>query len=330
MLYSSNSNFMAFHSYRLYMPRHINLHQVEAFKAVIENGTVSRAAQILHVSQPAMSKLIAHLEFDTGLKLFDRHKGRLAPTANGMRLYSEIDRIFAGLRQVDNAVDAIRREEQGRISIGVLPALAGSFIQRTTTAFLKGRPNVFCSIQSRSSWGIVDWVVARKFDIGLVDGGFKNPYVTLEPLMEQPMVCVMPVDHPLSAKTTIEPRDLDQLPFVSFPPDSDTGHRIGTLFEAHGIKPKIVLVANFVLTVCEFVAAGLGVSLVHPVLASGVPHRLAIRRFKPDVCDSVVLCRSADSRNAELVDIFAQKLRETAEDVSREMLKNSLSRRHRL
>src|ERR1700720_690729 len=103
------------------MPRHINLRQVEAFKAVIENGTISRAAEILHVSQPAMSKLIAHFEFDTGLKIFDRHKGRLAPTENGMRLYNEIDRIFAGIRQVENAVDVIRREEQGRISIGVLP-----------------------------------------------------------------------------------------------------------------------------------------------------------------------------------------------------------------
>lgn len=312
------------------MPRHINLHQVEAFKAVIENGTVSRAAEILHVSQPAMSKLIAHLEFDTGLKLFDRHKGRLAPTANGMRLYGEIDRIFAGLRQVDNAVDAIRREEQGRISIGVLPALAGSFIQRTTTAFLKSRPNVFCSIQSRSSWGIVDWVVARKFDVGLVDDGFKNPYVTLEPLMEQPMVCVMPIGHPLTAKTTIEPCDLDQIPFVSFPLDSDTGHRVGTVLKTYGVKPKIVLVANFVLTVCEFVAAGLGVSLVHPVLASGARHQLAVRRFTPDVCDTVVLCRNADSRNADLVDIFAQKLRETAEEVSREMFKSSPARRRRL
>ncbi len=311
------------------MPRYVNLHQVEAFKAVIENGTVSRAAEILHVSQPGMSKLIANLEFDTGLKLFDRHKGRLAPTANGMRLYNEIDRIFAGLRQVDNAVDAIRREDQARISIGVLPALSGSFIQRATTAFLRGRPNVFCSIESRSSWGIVDWVVARKFDVGLVDDGFKNPYVTLEPLMEQPMVCVMPLDHPLTAKTTIEPRDLDQVPFVSFPLDSDTGHRIGTLFETHGVKPQIVLVANFVLTVCEFVAAGLGVSLVHPILASGARHQLAIRRFEPDVCDNVVLCRNADSRNAELVDIFAQNLRETAEEVSREMLKNSPARRRR-
>src|SRR4051812_8483162 len=62
------------------MRRHLNLRQIEAFRAVIENGTVSRAAEMLHISQPAMSKLIAHLEADTGLKLFDRVKGRLAPT----------------------------------------------------------------------------------------------------------------------------------------------------------------------------------------------------------------------------------------------------------
>jgi DNA-binding transcriptional LysR family regulator len=312
------------------MPRQLNLRQVEAFKAVIENGTVSRAAEILHISQPAMSKLIAHLEFDSGLKLFDRHKGRLAPTENGMRLYKEIDRIFAGLRQVENAVDAIRREEQGRISIGVLPALAGAFIQRATTSFLRDRTNVFCSVHSRSSWEIVDWVIARKFDVGLVDDGFKNPYVTLEPLMKQPMVCVMPLDHPLTSKTTIEPRDLDQVPFVSFPLDSHVGHQVDALFESNGVKPQIVLIGNFVLTVCEFVAAGLGVSLVHPILVSEFRHRLAVRRFKPDVFDSVALCRSADSRNDQLVDILVQKFRETANEVSREMLNSSPARRRRI
>ncbi len=304
------------------MPRQINLRQVEAFKAVIESGTVSRAAEIMHVSQPAMSKLIAHLEFDTGLKLFDRHKGRLAPTEHGMRLYQEIDRIFAGLRQVDNAVDAIRREEQGRISIGVMPALAGSFIQRATTNFLRDYPNVFCSVHSRSSPGIVDWVVSRRFDIGVIDDGFKNPYTTQEPLMTQPMACVMPLDHPLTAKTVIRPQDLDQIPFVSFPSDSDVGHRVDTLFEAHDVKPPVVLVANFVLSVCEFVAAGVGVSLVHPVLVTEFRHRIAVRRFEPEVFDSVALCRSVESRNTQLVDIFTQRLRDTAEEVSREMLKD--------
>ena len=132
------------------MSRHVNLRQIEAFKAVIENGTISRAAQILNISQPAMSKLIAHLEFDTGLRLFDRVKGRLAPSEHGMRLYDEVGRIFAGERQIENAVEAIRREEQGRLAIGVLAALASSFIQRVTTDFLQERGNFFAR-SSRSA-----------------------------------------------------------------------------------------------------------------------------------------------------------------------------------
>jgi len=149
------------------MLRHLNLRQIEAFKAVIENGTVSRAALVLSISQPAMSKLIAHFEADTGLKLFDREKGRLAPTDHGMRLYEEIDRIFAGVRQVENAAEAIRREERGQLAVGVMPALSGTFIQRATMGFLKDRPNVFCSVQSLSSHRIADWLATRKLDVGL-------------------------------------------------------------------------------------------------------------------------------------------------------------------
>lgn len=305
------------------MPRSLNLRQVEAFKAVIENGTLSRAAEILYLSQPAMSKLIVNLELDTGLKLFDRHKGRLAPTEQAMLLYDEIDRIFAGLRQVDNAVEAIRRKEQGRIAIGVMPALAGPFVQRVTTAFLKERANVSCSVSARSSWGIVDWVVARKLDVGLVSEAIINPYVTMEPLMEQPMVCVMPLGHPLTAKKVIQPEDLDNLPFVTFPLDSDIGHRVDALFQSRGVKVQNVLVANWVLTVCEFVAAGLGVSLVHPLLASEFRQRLAVRRFEPELSDNVHICRSADSRNARIVDIFVEQLRQTAKEVEQEMISAS-------
>lgn len=144
-------------------------------------------------------------------------------------------------------------------------------------------------------------------------------------MIKQSMVCVMPLHHPLAMKSVIEPRDLDQIPFISFPLDRDVGHRVNRLFESSGVKPKMVLVANFVHTICEFVAAGLGVSLVHPVLASGFRQRVSVRRFEPDVFDSVSLCRSPDCRNAQLVDIFSDKLRETAEEVSREMWKDSLN-----
>jgi DNA-binding transcriptional LysR family regulator len=302
------------------MPRPLNIRQIEAFKALIESGTTSRAALLLNISQPAVSKLISHLEFDTGLKLFDRLKNRLVPTEHALRLHDEVERIFAGVRQVESVVDAIRREEQGRLSIGVMPALSGSFIQRTTMGFLKNRRSVFCSVQSLGSQLIIEGLVRRKLDIGLIEPGLGSPFITLEPLMEHALVCVMPPDHPLAAKTLIEPQDLDQVPYVSTNPDSYLGHRIENVFEAYGVKPQTVLVANLAATICEYVAAGLGVSLTHPLAVSGLEHRLVVRRFEPEIPFHFQLSRSVDNKNAGIVDAFAHELRAMAEHISRSVL----------
>ena len=92
------------------------------------------------------------------------------------------------------------------------------------------------------------------------------------------------------------------------------------MFESYKIKPQIVLVANVAPTLCEFVAAGMGVSLVHPLVVSGLEHRLAVRRFEPEILYNFQLCRSRDSRNAQLVESFAQELRATAAQISRSRL----------
>ena len=302
------------------MPRQLNLRQIEAFKAVMEHGTVSRGAQMLNISQPAMSKLIAHLEADTGLKLFDRLKGRLAPTENALRLHDEVERIFAGVRQVESAIDAIRREEQGRLMMGVIPALAGSFIQRATTRFLDIRSNVFCSVQPLSSQWIVDRLVARTLDVGLITATIDNPYVVIEPLMEHPLVCIMPLDHPLADRARVNVGDLAGLSFISFNSDSHAGARVHDLLELYNVSVQVALVAGAAPTVCEFVAAGLGISLVHPLMAAGLEDRLAIRPFDPEVLYKFQIARSADSRNARLVDEFVQMLLGTANEVSASML----------
>ncbi|MBY0512209.1 MAG: LysR family transcriptional regulator [Rhodospirillaceae bacterium] len=301
----------------------MNLRQIEAFKALIEHGTVSRAAEMLNISQPAMSKLIAHLEADACLKLFDRLKGRLAPTSHAMLLYDEVGRIFAGVRQVENAVEAIRREQQGRLGVGVMAALAGSFLQLATTGFLKSHRTVFCSIQSLSSEWIVDRLVARKLDIGLVSGRLDNPYVKLEPLSEHPVVCIMPLGHRLAAKGHIEPLDLHQVEFVAYHRDTYFGNIIDKMFETYGVEPRTVIDSNVAPTLCEFVAAGLGVSLVHPLTLSGMEHRLAVRRFEPETLFKFQLGRSSGNRNAALVEDFANELRESAAQICSTVLSGS-------
>ena len=302
------------------MVRRLNLRQVEAFKAVIEYGTVSRAAEMMNVSQPAMSKLIAHLEEDTALRLFDRVKGRLVPTRRGMCLYEEIDRIFAGVRQVENAVDAIRRDEQSRLLIGVMPALSGPFIQQATSRFLAGQSNVFCSVQSRSSQWIADGLVSHKLDVGLIIVPVDNPYIVAEPLLARSVVCALPLGHKLADKSVITPKDLAGVPFISFEPESHTNRRVTQALEAGGVTPNVVMSVNVAPTLCEFIAAGVGVSLVHPLVVGGLRDRVAIRRFEPAVQLDFQLCRIRDNRNARLVDAFLAAARGAAEEISRTIL----------
>jgi len=296
----------------LCMRRRLNLRQIEAFKAVIEHGTISRAAAVLHVSQPAMSKMIANLESDADLVLFDRLKGRLAPTQRAMRLYDEIDRIFSGVQQVENAVDAIRREDQGRIAIGVMPALSGSFVQQVTMGFLQRHPQAFCVVESQTSQRIAEWLLTRRLDVGLVSSDVDNPYLVSESLLEHPLVCTMPPGHALAAKKFVQPADLDELPFISFDRETGDGQRIAALAAEHKVRLNVVLVANIAPTLCEFVAAGHGVSLVHPLMVKGFGDRLVIRPFEPAISSHFQLCHSKDSRNTYMIGGFADVVRETA------------------
>ncbi len=302
----SNAEICSLYSGSYTMPRPLSLRQVEVFKGVIEHGTVSRAADVLAISQPAASKLLIGLESDSGLKLFERRKGRLMPTDQAMRLYEEVQRIFMGLRQVEDAVAAIRREDQERLAIGVIPALAGTFIQRAIMALLARHPGLHCSIHSMSSRSIASEIALRKLDLGIVSGRPDASGVLATPLLQHPLVCIMPRGHPLAERKRIEPEHLAGLPFISFDPNSHTGQKIATLFEQHRVEPNIVLTAYVNPTVCMFVAAGLGVSLVHPLFLAGLEEQVLVRPFSPAVPFDVQVCFARDGRNTRLVTAFTE------------------------
>lgn len=304
------------------MPRAINLRQIEVFKALIEQGTVSRAAEVLGVSQPAASKLLMNLESDTGLKLFDRYKGRLAPTTQASRLYEEVGRIFMGVRQVESAIALIRREEQGRLVVGVIPALAGAFIQRTTMNFLERNPKVYCWIRSPSSQFIVDYILSRNLDIGIAAARIDNPYIVTESLLEHPLLCIMPKGHALARRKVIRPEHLNGVPFVSFNPDTYTGQKVAGMFERYNVSADIVLTTDANSTLCQFVASGLGVSLVHPLFLAGMENFVVARPFEPALPVDFLLCFARDARNARLVSEFANATKAMAQRFTEELTKS--------
>ena len=301
------------------MRRAINLRQVEIFKAVVEHGTVSRAAMALRISQPAASKHLVHLEDDTGLKLFNRHKGRLTPTALGLRFYEEIEKIFSSVRQVESAVDIVKREDLGQLFVGVIPALGDAFIQRTTMRFLKDNKDVFFSITPLASQWIAEFVRNRKVDVGIVSSRTDDPNIKTDLLIESPLVCIMPIGHPLTRHKVIEPGHLDAMPFVSFNPDSYIGVKTREVFERYGVRPDIVLTAQANPALRHFVAAGLGVSLVHPLFITGIEDQVVARPFEPRTEISFHICHARNARNEDLIFRFAAEAQNMAGQIMDEM-----------
>lgn len=292
-----------------------SLRQIEALIAFVEAGTVSRAADSLRISQPAASKLLSTLEVDTELQLFERDGRRLTLTPQGMRLYQEIDKVFAGVQQIARAVDMIRQEERGKLLVGVLPALSGPLIRRAVAGLLERHPDVYVSVFERSSQIISDWLIRGQLDVGIVSIEANEARVHTERLSNEQLVCVVPRRHRLAARSTVELEDVREERFIAFSPNSVMRTQIDKLFESHGVKPDVVLDADTAKNACEFVAAGIGITVVHPLtVAESLRDEIAVLPLHPSTPFGFQLCRSRESRNLVLVDAFIDEVKKAAAD----------------
>lgn len=285
-----------------------SLRQLEALMAVIEGGTVSRAAEIMRISQPAASKLIRDLEADTGLELFERESGRLVPTGRGMRLYEEVQRIFGGVHQLTRAVEAIRREERGHLVIGAMPALSGMFLSRVLAGFLTRYPDVFISVETRSSQFLSEAVLLRRLDLALVVNSHEHPSVMVEHLQAPPMVVIMPHGHRLSEKSEITPEDLKDEPFIALGDSSRTRNLVDAAFRRYNLQPKVVIESTTINNVGELVAAGLGLTIADPLSLEFAANRVTARPFRPTQIYDYHIIRPVRARNSSLVSAFVEEV----------------------
>lgn len=298
------------------MPRLVNLRQVEAFKAFVEAETVGGAAKLLGVTQPAISKILAHFQSDCGLRLFERVRGRLTLTPEAVRLYGQIDAIFAGLNQVQSTIEMIRREEQKHLEVGMLPALAGPFFRKAVLRFRQAHPEVHLSILSLATKLIGDGVATRRLDVGIVQGNLSNPAIAIEPLMTSSLVCIMPLRHKLAARRVVHLEELTGFPFIGFMPTTETARSVDARCRSAGITLDITITASTAQMVSGLVAEGLGLSLVHPLTLDLTRQELIVRRLKPPITTEFAVCSLKGAPNARLVQAFTRIVRDTEKELA--------------
>ncbi len=288
--------------------------QIEAFKVVMESGSMTAAADKLFVTQPAVTKLIAQLEHDIKMPLFERSKGRIEPTEDAKIFYQHVLRTFEALENLDQIAKDIKGLNRGRLIIAALPLLSTNWLPNQCTQFIEGKETVNLSLHSHSSTKIQDWIISGQADLGI---GMiaDSDRVNAELLAEVEAVCILPQGHPLSEKDTISPEDLNGETFILTGGVDGTRQRLEGLFKALNVSVNKRFEAIFSSTTCSFVAAGAGVSLVNAYSAAEFSHlNYEIRRFRPKISFQIFLLTARNRRMSRLAEEFAARLLESAKD----------------
>ena len=209
--------------------------QIEAFRAIIESGSVTAAADLLFLTQPSVSRLLADLEAELGFALFARIGRSLTPTPEADALYEEVRRSFVGLQEISRVADDIRQYRSGSLKIAAMPALGLQFLPGAIADFTAERPGIAVSLRVRSSHAVVQHLSSQQFDVGFSALDFDLPAIRREPLGTMPMLAVLPPGHALCDKAVLEPQDFHQRPFIALGSEISTRSDTDRFFADHGI-----------------------------------------------------------------------------------------------
>lgn len=262
----------------------LNLRQIEAFRAFMITGTVTKAAEVMHVTQPAVSRLLADFEYAVGFSLFDRERRRLAPTTDCEALYREVERSFAGLNHIKRTAERIKDMKSGHLSIAAMPIFATNFLPDVIAEFSQRFPDITISLWTWPREQVIRWVLSQQHDLGFVTLPVDDDAIGIQPFPVDEAICMLPRKHPLAQQDTIDITQLEGEEFIALSPGIQFRRVMDEHFLANGVKVKTRMEVSSAHIASKLVAHGLGVSVVgFQALGEHNHPDIVIRPFRPRV-----------------------------------------------
>ncbi len=291
----------------------INIRHVEAFRMLMTMGTVSQAAKLLDISQPALSQMIQSLERDTQITLFERQRGRLIPTRAAKVFFEESERVFVGLDTLVRKAASLRDAHTSgreRLAVGCLHALGSGFVLDVIKKFCVSHPATLISLQLQSSQQIREAVISGQLDFGIV-ADEAEPLKTVGSLFSEiPAVLALPAKHRLAKQNVINTHDLDEEPFIALNPEDRMRQRLESAMLGKNVTLNIVVETPYSATACGLVQRGIGISLVNPLTAlSYMNQGVVFRRFFPAILFRTLLIFPPNSSPSPTTKKFIADLR---------------------
>lgn len=256
----------------------LNLHLLRMFATVVRTGNFSRAADLLNISQPAISKGVRDFELQVGCRLLDRLPKGVVPTEAGRALARHAEALFAAERAAEDELFALRSLDNGSLRIGASTTIATYMIPRYLGAFHRAYPGIDLYLTSANTRDIAALMLAQDIDIGLVEGPLEERGLVAEPWRMDTMRLIVAADHPFAnAPDAIEPNGIASETLIVREPGSGTREVVARALAAHGIEPSRTLEVGSTAAIKQAVVAGLGISIVS---AAAITDQLRLGQLK--------------------------------------------------
>lgn len=294
------------------MKRNFNIHDLRIFYTVIMTGSTRQAAQVMHLTQPAISHAVSRLESATGVQLFDRSHKTLRPTEAGQYLYTEAKFVLDELVRIDEALHSIEQFGGRGLRIASSPALALSYAPEAVKRYLDEHGKRPFSVDVESSVQVISAVETMRADFGLGAVGQDSPRLNFTPFLRTDVMAIAHRDHPLARRRVVAVADIAPDTFVKplwsdyVVAQGDTGDTTQLDF---AMQAHMTLVPGTVRAVK-------GISLVNALSASDIalvyPDLVALPLASRQWFEFVLITRK-DAQNQELTGRLLGALHATAQ-----------------
>ncbi|MEM5377634.1 LysR family transcriptional regulator [Paraburkholderia azotifigens] len=291
------------------------LRYMEVFRAIMLTGSINAASKLLFVSQPAVSKLVSHIETTLGLRLFERSKGRLVPTSEAHALFREVEQVYQAAMRVDEFAHALALGPSSLLRVTCSASLATSVVAPALVELKKKLPALTVSWQTTLMADMPMELLSKEAEVAISAMPVAHEHLHNVPFMYGSMVCAMPKGHRLAAKKSVALADLVDEPVVLFKRDIPFGTVIAQACQQAGVELKSTIDVMRADQALALVEGGLGVTIVDNFATTG--SSLIIRPLREciDITAHFVYSRFAPpSRNASL---FMQAVYKRAEHLRR-------------
>jgi DNA-binding transcriptional LysR family regulator len=245
----------------------MHLRHLESFVAVADHLNFSRAADELHIAQPAVSQQIRALETELGMDLFDRIGKKVTLTEAGRALLPYARQILTLVNAAENEVRERDQLKRGRASLGAPPTVSIHILPARLMQFKQQWPGLEVTLREAGTQTLLGLIEDGKLDLAVAATDVLPESVESTPFLEETYLLAVSQRHPfLGKRQTVKLADLAAEPFILFPEGYKLREVTLRACRAAGFEPRVALDGGAMQSALEFVSAGLGVALV-PELA---------------------------------------------------------------